>query len=364
MSNTQFYSLAVSKVQAETNDTVSVFFTVPENLAETFRYQHGQYLTLRFQLGGQEVRRAYSMSSSPLETELAVTIKRVNGGLVSNHIADQLKAGDMVEVMPPQGRFYTALDPEQRKTYYLFGAGSGITPLMSILKTIVEEEPKSSIHLLYGSRNDEQIIFKDQLDNLTTRYAGQLTVEHIISQPSRDKGGWFKKGAIRWTGRTGRINAVEVDRFLELHDLKGSGAEYFVCGPGSMIDTVEAALQARGIETGQIHTERFVNAGEATPQTSTGGHAGAQAKIKVRGEEITLTIPENKTILAAMLDAKYDAPYSCLAGACSTCMAKLTSGEVKMDACFALDDDEVADGYILACQSHPTTPEIEVDFDV
>lgn len=366
MSDTQFYPLAVSQVKAETEDTVTVSFSVPEDLQNTFQYKHGQYLTLKFDIQGQDVRRAYSMSSSPLEEDLAVTVKRVAGGLVSNHINDTLKAGDTVEVMPPQGRFFTALDPEQRKTYYLIGAGSGITPLMSILKTVLEEEPLSSVFLLYGSRHDDQIIFNDQLSALQKRYANQLTVEHIISQPRREKpsgvSGWFSKGTLRWQGRTGRINNEELDRFLTEYPERGQAAEYFICGPGQMIDTVEAALKARGVDGQHLHVERFINAGE--PIERKAGKMGAKVNVQLRGESITIEVPPKKTILDTLIDQKYDAPYSCTAGACSTCMAKVTKGSVTMDVCYALDDDEVADGYILACQAHPDSDEVDLTFDV
>jgi ring-1,2-phenylacetyl-CoA epoxidase subunit PaaE len=364
MSDTQFYPLTISKVKQETKKTVSLFFTIPTDLSSTFKYTQGQYLTLRFMIDGKEERRAYSMSSSPVEPELAVSVKRVLGGKVSNYINDHLKVGDTVDVMPPQGRFFTKLDPDQRKTYYLFGAGSGITPLMSILKTIVEEEPKSSVHLLYGSRHDDQIIFYDELEALSKRYEGQLTVSYIVSQPRTEKGGWFKKGKASWTGKTGRINALEVDRFLNEYPMTGSGAVYFVCGPGKMIDLVEASLIEHGVEKSNIHTERFVNAAEAaaTKAKSTGG--AGQVTVVLRGETVQVTVPKEKTILDVLLADKHDAPYSCMAGACSTCMAKLTKGEVKMDACYALDDDEVAEGYILACQSHPQGEGVEITFDV
>lgn len=365
MSDTQFYSLIVSEVRQETNDTVSIFFAVPEELKETFSYKQGQYLTLRFEINGQEERRAYSMSSSPIEPHLAVSVKRVAGGKVSNHINDQVKTGDTIDVMPPQGRFYTELNPDQRKSYYLFGAGSGITPLMSILKTTLEQEPQSSIYLLYGSREDDQIIFHEELQALAQRYDGQLLVDFIVSQPRKEKGGWFKKSTTSWTGRVGRINAVELQRFLDECPQQGKGAEYFICGPGAMIDDVEAALKDQGIDPKNIHSERFVNAAEAAAaatQSSAGG-AGT-VKVQLRGEQLEIAVPEGKSILQALLDEKHDAPYSCMAGACSTCMAKVKQGSVKMDVCYALDDDEVADGYILACQSHPDSPDVDITFDV
>jgi ring-1,2-phenylacetyl-CoA epoxidase subunit PaaE len=368
MSDTQFHPLPISQIKTETDDTVSLYFAVPEDLTETYKYIQGQYLTLRFTIKGQEVRRAYSMSSSPLEPHLAVTVKRVAGGLMSNYIHDQLKAGDVVDVMPPQGRFYTKLDPAQRKTYYLFGAGSGITPLMSILKTILEAEGQSSIHLLYGSRQDDQIIFYEELQALTQRYEGQLTVTYIVSQPKLEKagglGGWFKKGTPAWAGPTGRIDAVALDRFLDEYPAKGSSAEYFICGPGAMIDTVEANLAEHGIDKKHIHAERFVNAADAAASKATVGGAAGEVKVNLRGESISLNVPAGKTILEALLDAKHDAPYSCMAGACSTCMAKVLTGNVRMDVCYALDDDEVAKGYVLACQSHPEGGPVELTFDV
>lgn len=365
MSDTQFYPLTVSNIKQETDDTVSIFFAVPSDLQDTFSYKQGQYLTLRFEINGQEERRAYSMSSSPLEPELAVSVKRVAGGKVSNHINDQVKAGDTIEVMPPQGRFYTELDPEQRKSYYLFGAGSGITPLMSILKTTLEQEPQSSVYLLYGSREDDQIIFYDELQALAKRYEGQFQVDFIVSQPRKEKGGWFKKSTTNWTGRVGRINAVEMQRFLDECPLQGKSAEYFICGPGQMIDDVEAALKDQGIDTKKIHSERFVNAAEAAAaaESAAPGAAGT-VKVQLRGEQVNIEVPAGKTILQALLDEKHDAPYSCMAGACSTCMAKVKQGSVKMDVCYALDDDEVADGYILACQSHPESGDVEISFDV
>lgn len=361
-----FYSIKVKEVKRETIDTVSIFFDIPENLKDTFSYKQGQYITVKVPIRGKEERRAYSMCSSPLEKDIAIAVKQVQDGKVSTYLNQELKSGDHIEMMKPEGRFFTELSLENRKTYYFFGAGSGITPLYSIIKTILEEEPQSSVFLLYGNRNEDSIIFKAGLNQLIERYKGQLFVEYILSKPHREKvkglTGIFKKGKINWPGKVGRINNLIVSKYLKENPPPYPTVEYFICGPGDMIDLVETELIKQGIEEKKIHTERFVNAHDIKQTVS--GVNGAKATIMLDGRKIETIIPSNKTILDVLIDQKYDPPYSCTSGACSTCMAKVTKGSIKMDACFALDDDEIEEGYILTCQSHPTSEEVEITFDI
>lgn len=362
----QFYTLSIKEVISLSADTVKLVFAIPETLKEQFSYISGQYLTLRFQLNGEEERRAYSLCSSPaLDQDLAVAVKRVPKGLVSNHINDQLKAGDQVEVMPPEGHFVAEPQADEKKDYFLIGGGSGLTPLLSILKSIIELAPKSRVFLYYQNRTEESILFREELERLEKRYAGQLLVQHILSQPKTETSGgfmgFFAKKNRNWKGEVGRIDAKKASRFIKEHQAAdGRPVELYLCGPAGLMDAAQKAAKNLGIE--QVHREWF-NADE-TPKNQVKAQANAKVYARIDGEDFEVVLQKKESILDGLRRVGADAPFSCMAGTCSSCMAKVEEGSVEMERCLALDEEEIAEGFVLSCQSKPTSPIVRINFDV
>lgn len=352
-----FHRLTVKEVKKETPECVSVLFDVPETLQNDFQFSQGQSLTLRTTINGEEIRRNYSICSSPLENKLKVAIKKVEGGLFSSFANEQLKKGDVLDVMPPVGKFNTPLHPENKKNYLAFAAGSGITPVISLIKTTLATEKYSRFTLVFGNRNRNSIIFFEELEALKNQYMERFSLVHILSRERMDTDLNF-----------GRISPEKLEELDRLEDFTGTD-EFFICGPAEMIFTVKAFLEKKGIAGSKIHLELFNSTKSPrstvdSPQTNTSG-AVSNINVKVDGRSFEVTIPFNsdQTILDAALQQGADLPYACKGGMCCTCKAKLLEGEVSMDVHWGLEEEEVAKGYILTCQSHPKTEKVVVDFD-
>lgn len=351
----------------ETDESASFLFDLPADIKDHYSYKAGQYLTLKLRIKGKEERRAYSIFTAPFEEAFGCTVKRLKGGLVSNYLIDNINEGDELEVMLPEGHF--VLDPAEDKLrdHYFIAGGSGVTPVMAMIKTVLEKEPKSRALLLYCNRNEDSIIFKDELTQLEQKYKGQFSVRHILSQPNKIKsaglGGLLGKKKVSWQGWQGRLDAGRLQVYLDDNPPVGSEAHYYLCGPGALIQMTEEYLVNRGIDSHNIHKEYFTSADMDT--TAPAGEVSEHciAKVTLNGETFEVEVPSDKTVLEAVLDAGKDAPYSCTSGACSTCAGKVTEGEVAMDVCFALDDDEIKDGFVLTCQSRPKTDRITIEFE-
>jgi len=384
-----FRTLTIEDVRRETPDCVSVAFAIPPAFREEFNYRQGQNITLRVKMDGQEVRRSYSICSSPLENELRVAIKKVPGGLFSTYANEHLQKGQEIEVLPPSGKFYTELRPGNSKQYLAFAAGSGITPILSLIKTTLAVESGSHFTLVYGNRHRPSILFREELEALKNRYIDRLSLHHILSREQMDI-----------PLNQGRIDAGKCrelcDRLIDLRRMD----EVFLCGPEEMIFTVKEWLEEKGVRPAAIHFELFhtleggrsanggvagrgVDAGrgnigakfakcELRAGEAMGGDAGRGdlsqqiSKVTVRLDGIShdFDLPfDGSSVLDAALMEGVDLPFACKGGVCCTCRAKLVEGRVEMDINYALEADELEAGFVLTCQSHPRTERVIVDFD-
>ncbi|WP_246073512.1 1,2-phenylacetyl-CoA epoxidase subunit PaaE [Dinghuibacter silviterrae] len=348
--------MTIRDIRKETPDCVSIAFDIPEHLRSTFHFTQGQNITVRTTLDGAEVRRSYSICSAPGEGELRIAVKQVPQGLFSTH-ASTLKTGDRLEVLPPSGRFFTPLDPTQHKQYVAFAAGSGITPILSIIKTTLETEPHSQFTLVYGNKGRGSIIFKEALEGLKNLHIERFRVIHILSRERTDIP-LFQ----------GRIDAEKCALLASSLIRLDQTDEFFLCGPETMIFGVRAFLESRGIPEKKIHFELFTTPGQtlASAAPSTVASPGLQSHVTVKLDGLSFAFDlgyGGASILDAALSEGADLPFACKGGVCCTCRAKLVKGSVDMDANYALEPDELAAGYILTCQAHPRTPEVIVDFD-
>ncbi|MDQ3108898.1 MAG: FAD-binding oxidoreductase [Bacteroidota bacterium] len=355
----RFHRLKVAEITRETADCVSVVFDVPANVKEEFKYIQGQYLTLKLTVNGEELRRSYSLCTSPVaDRELRVAVKKVKDGRASTFINDSLKAGDEMDVMTPMGNFHSPLSPTNKKNYVLFAGGSGITPMLSIIKTVLQSEPESKIILFYGNRDEAAIIFKKQLDTLAAANTERLKVHHILEHCGEDVDELCR----------GILMPDKVKSLVAKHVNLNADNMFFICGPGPMMENVKVVLADLKVDVKKILIEYFtaVEAAVKAAEEQSAVKEIIQSKVTVilDGEEVEFDLASNgKPILNVALDAGMDVPFACQGGVCCTCRAKLMEGKVTMDHNFALSQEELDNGYILTCQSHPVTEKVVVDFD-
>jgi len=354
-----FYPLRIKKINKETDQCVSVEFEMPGSLSNAFQFKQGQSLTMRANLAGEEVRRTYSLCSSPLDKKWKVAIKKVEGGLFSSFANENLKEGDELDVMEPVGKFYTELNPTNKKNYLAFAAGSGITPVISIIKTTLRTELQSNFTLVFGNRSRSSIIFFEELEGLKNKFIDRFSFINILSRERTETPINF-----------GRIDIGKLTELEKLIDYKKMD-EIFICGPEEMIFCVKNFLEQKEIPAKKIHFELFTTSGQKKSEIrnlKSEIEAGPASKITVkvdgRSFDFDLSFNSDTTILDAALKQGADLPFACKGGMCCTCKAKLVAGEVEMDVHWGLEHEEVEQGYILTCQSHPKTEAVVVDFDI
>lgn len=345
-----FHPLSIKNITRETPKAVSIEFEVPESLKQVFSFTAGQYITIKTEIEGTEIRRAYSICSAPESGSLTVAVKEVEGGTFSPIANNTLKVDDVVEVHPPEGNFLLETNKEAYNTYVAFAAGSGITPIMSMIKTVLNSEPNSRFVLVYGNRNLEETIFASELIALQAAHPDRLFIEFFYSRKQEENGSF---GRIEKS----TINYITKNKFKDT-----SFKAFYVCGPEEMINTVTDVLVANGIDKGDIYFELFTSSTEeAEIEADLDGKTNVT--LLVDDEEFTFVMDQKKTILDAALAEEIDAPYSCQGGVCSSCICRITEGTAVMEKNSILTDGEIAEGLVLACQAHPTTVKVKVDFD-
>lgn len=345
-----FYKLHINDVRRETPHAISVAFNVPDGLKDFYKFAAGQYVTLKLTLDGQEIRRAYSICSSPNSGELRVAIKSVAVGAFSSFANKNLRVGDVIEVSVPEGKFTFEPDASAQKNYVGFAAGSGITPVMAILRSVLESEPKSTFVLVYGNKAPEETIFHQELHDLQNKYTGRLFVHYVFSQAKID-GQLF-----------GRIDKSVVNFVLNNKHKELEFDKFYLCGPEDMINTVSQVLKERNVREKDIRFELFF-AAPTENQVTTNQEGHTKITVVVDDEETTFEMSAKQTLLEAALKQGLDAPYSCQGGICSSCIARIKSGTAEMRKNSILTDGEIAQGLILTCQAHATSAEITVDYD-
>ncbi len=359
MMKNEFYPLTISEVKTLTKDAVSLSFHLTKDIYETFNWYPGQYLTLKFNINGSEERRSYSICSSPYSKEaITVAVKRVQGGLISNYINDNINVGDVIDVLPPSGNFYASIQKENYKSYYLFAAGSGITPILSILQSALIEEPNSHVYLMYGNRDRDSVMFHDKLLEIQNAYSERFVMVHHLSKPKSSWSDLWKTKDEKGF-RKGRIDSKSIHSFIDEFPPYAQNTAYFICGPAEMILSTKEALKSIDVPENRIKIEYF---GTPSNSDSIQGIENASLKATLRGKKVQTHIEKGSTILRALIKEGKNPPYSCEGGVCSTCVCKLVKGKVHMKNNLSLDEKDVANGLILSCQSIPLSDEIEVEY--
>lgn len=347
----QFYTLQIKDIRRETDKAVSINFNVSEDLRSFFSFKAGQYITLKTVIDNVEVRRDYSICSSPKSGELRVAVKEVKEGTFSSYANRSLKVGDRLEVAPPKGHFIFEPNDSKTKNIALFAAGSGITPILGIIKCALEEEVYSKVILVYGNKTTQDTMFLSELLELQHKYHNRLSIQFVFSQADEDNAlfGRIEKSTVNYVMKN-KYKDIEVDAF-------------YICGPEGMIHTVKDVLTEHGVAEEHIHYELFKSTPPANDDIAAIPNGKTKVTVMLDDVEATFEMSAKQSVLEAALDEDLDAPYSCQGGICSTCMARLKEGKVKMRQNNILTDGEVAEGLILTCQSHPLTPTIYVDYD-